>query len=173
MIIISKTINSSNSVIDKIMWKRLIEKWKMPKIPCEGKILDRWRDGWMNRQQTQRQPQWDIRIYIFFLYFVARQCFCLDMITEWLCFWFVRSWSQSGLVQCWFSVKLYMYNRTVSRPSHSRSAPWMSGAAFLFLSMNLFREKKGKVSGCNFQNLGCVCVWFPHHYMQLNSVFLQ
>lgn len=44
-------------------------------------------------------------------------CLCLDTITKWLCFCLIPSWSQSGLVWWWFSVKLFTFNRRMSRPS--------------------------------------------------------
>lgn len=44
-------------------------------------------------------------------------CLCSDMITEWPCFYLDPLGSQSGLVHCSCSVKLFSFSRKTPKPS--------------------------------------------------------
>lgn len=62
-------------------------------------------------------------------------CLCSDMIVRESCFCPAPSRSQSGLVWCWCSVKLFLPDRRTPRPSWwCQASSWVSGGYLLFFS---------------------------------------
>lgn len=67
-----------------------------------------------------------------------KSCLCSDMIMKWSCFYLDPSWSQSGLVWCWDSLKLFSFNTeerqdlaSGAKPSQSNTRDGTRPAVFL------------------------------------------